>query len=272
MAATRLDMSTDSEDVHLIAKGGELRTAQTPSSVQEDSDKAVTGRMPLTSERSVSQVEGSGNVKGQMSAARGSAESDRPEKGSSERRRSASGSEDRLSMLQREDVEEFGEFLHEGKSVAPPMVRSFEEDAFLKRPPPDFALGQEHWLGLHEEIREKIWQVYRLVNPTTIQDAEESTKMVEAITRARKELAEKKAREVFKSEHEQKRRDLQSRLEEAARRMWDHDRYRQNTEERIAGVEALVKKLKAEAATASRDQRETYDQYHRLCSKAIGGN
>ena len=47
--------------------------------------------------------------------------------------------------------------------------------------------------------------------------------------------------------------------------MWDHDRILQNTEERIAGVEALAKELKAEAAAASRDQRETYNQYHRLC-------
>ena len=47
--------------------------------------------------------------------------------------------------------------------------------------------------------------------------------------------------------------------------MWDHDRIRQNVEERITGVEALVRELKAEAAAASRDQRETYDQYHRLC-------
>ena len=75
---------------------------------------------------------------------------------------------------------------------------------------------------------------------------------------------EKKAREVFEDEHEQKRRDLRSRLEKEARRM-DHDRIRQNKEERIAGVEALEKELKAEAAAASRDQRETYDQYHRLC-------
>ena len=197
MAATRLGMSTDSEDVPQTAKEGKPFTAQTPSSVQEDSDKAVTGRMPLTSERSVSQVEGSEILKGQMSAARSSAKSDRPEKGSPARRRPSSGSEDRLSMLQREDAEEFGEFFHEGRSVAPPTVRSFEEDALLKQPPPDFALGQEHWLGLHEEIREKLWQVYRLVNPTTIEDAEESTRMVEAISRARKELTEKKAREVF---------------------------------------------------------------------------
>ena len=167
-------------------------------------------------------------------------------------------------MLQKEDAAEFGEFLHEGKSVAPPIVRSFEEDALLKRPPPDFVLGQEHWLGLHEEIREKLWQVCRLVNPTTIAEAEKSTRMVEAISRAQKELAEKNAREVFEDKLEQKRSDLQSR-EEAARRMWDHDRVLQNTEERIAGVEALVKELKAEAAAASSDQRETYDQYHRLC-------
>ena len=92
MAATRLGMSTNSEDVPQIAKGGEPITAQTPSSVHEDSGKAVTGRMPLTSERSVSQVDGSGNEKGQMSTARGSAESDRPEKGSPARRRPASGS------------------------------------------------------------------------------------------------------------------------------------------------------------------------------------
>ena len=209
MAATRLSMSTDSEDVPLTAKGGEPRTAQTPSSAHEDSEKALTGRMFLTSERSVSQVGGSGNVKGQMSVARGSAESDRPEKGSPARRRPASGSEDRLFMLQREDAEEFGEFLHEGKSVASPIMRSFEKGALLKRPPPDFVLGQEHWLGLLEEIREKLWQVYRLVNPTTIEDAEESTRMMmEAISRARKELTEKKAREVFESEHEQKRRDF----------------------------------------------------------------
>ena len=114
MAATRLGMSTDSEEKPQI-------TTQTPSSVKEDSEKAVTGRMPLTSERSVSQVEGSESLKGHMSVARGSAKSNRPEKGSLARRRPLSGSEDRLSMLQREDAEEFGEFLHEGKSVAPPI-------------------------------------------------------------------------------------------------------------------------------------------------------
>ena len=157
MAAARLGTSTDSDDIPQTAKGGEPTTAQTPSSVHEDSEIAVTGRMPLTSERSVSQVEGSKIEKGQMSAARDFAESDRPEKGSPARRRPASGSEDRLSMLQREDAEEYGEFLHEGKAVAPPRVRSFEEDALLKRTPPDFVLGQEHWLGLHDEIGEKLW-------------------------------------------------------------------------------------------------------------------
>ena len=89
--------------------------------------------------------------------------------------------------------------------------------------------------------------------------------MVEAISRTRKELTEKKAREVFESEHVQKREDLQSRLKEAGCRMWDYDRIRQSAEERIAGVEALGKELKAEAAAASRYQRETYDQYYRLC-------
>ena len=87
----------------------------------------------------MSQLEGSKFEKGQMSAARDSAELDRPT-----RRGPASGSEDRLSTLQKEDAEEFGEFFHEGKASAPPRVRSFEEDVLLKRPPPDFTLGQEH--------------------------------------------------------------------------------------------------------------------------------
>ena len=183
MAAARLGMSTDSEDVPQTAQGGEPIMAQTPSSVLEDTEKTVTGRMPLTSEKSVSQLEGSKFEKGQMSAARDSAESDRPT-----RRGPASCSEDRLSTLQREDAEEFGCFFHKGKAIAPPRVRSLEEDALLKRPPPDFDLGQEHWLGLHDGIREKLWQVYRLVNPSTMEDAEESSRMVEAISRARKEL------------------------------------------------------------------------------------
>ena len=108
MAVTKLGMSTDSEEVSQTAKGGEPRTAQTLSSVQEDSDKAVTGRMPLTSKRSVSQVEGSESWKGHMSAARDSVEPNRPGKGSPARRRPPAGSEDRLSMLQREDADEFG--------------------------------------------------------------------------------------------------------------------------------------------------------------------
>ena len=167
MAAARVGTSKDSEDVP---------QTETSSSVDEDSQKAVTGRMPLTSEKSVSQVEGSKIEKGQMSAARDFAESDRPT-----RRGLASGSEDRLSSLQREDAEEFREFFHEGKAIAPPRVRSFEEDALLKRAPPNFALDQEHWLGLHDEIREKLWLRYRLVNPTSITEAEECTTMVEAI-------------------------------------------------------------------------------------------
>ena len=87
----------------------------------------MTGRIPLTSEGSVSQVEGSKNLKGQMSAARDSAESDRP---------------------------------------ARRTVRSFEEDALLKGPPPDFGLGQEYSLGLQVFIREKLWRLYRLYNPS----------------------------------------------------------------------------------------------------------
>ena len=145
MAAIRLCMSEDSEEVPPItAKGENPMTAQTPSSVEEDSVKAVTGRMPLILEMSVSQVKDSESLKGQMSAAQGSTVSNRPEKGSPPRGRSSLGRENRLPILQKEDVEEFGEFLHEGKSVTPPIVRSFEEDALLKRPPPDFVLGQGH--------------------------------------------------------------------------------------------------------------------------------
>ena len=105
-------------------------------------------------------------------------------------------------------------------------MKPVEEDTLLKRPPPDFELGQEHWLGLHDGIREKLWQVYRLVNPSTMEDDEESSRMVEAITRARKDWSEKKAREVFEREHASKREDLQNRLDEAARQLWDDDRTR----------------------------------------------
>ena len=145
--------------------------------------------MPLTTQGSVSQVEGSKIEKGQMSAARDSAESDRPT-----RRRPASGSEDRLSTLQREDAVDFEQFLHEGKASAPPRVRSFEEDALPKRPPPNCELSREHWLGLYDGIREKLWRMYRLDNPSTMEDDEESFRVVEAIARARKERLEKKAR------------------------------------------------------------------------------
>ena len=137
MAAARLGMSTDSKDVPQTAQGGESITAQTSSSVLEDTKKAVTGRMPLTSERLVS----SKHLKGRMSAAK-------------------------------------------------------------------------------------------------------ITRMVEAISKTRKELSEKKAREVFEREYELKREDLQSRPDEAARQLWDYGRTRQGAEERIAGTEALVKSLK----------------------------
>ena len=105
MAAARLGASMDSEDVP---------QNETPSSVDEDPQKALTGRMSLTLEKSVSQ-EGSKFEKRQMSTARDSAESDRPTRSGP-----ASGSEDRLSTLQREDAEELGEFFHKGKASAPP--------------------------------------------------------------------------------------------------------------------------------------------------------
>ena len=89
--------------------------------------------------------------------------------------------------------------------------------------------------------------------------------MVGAVSRAREELAEKKARQVFKGEHQKKRSDLQSQLEETTRQMWTQDRVLQNAEEQIAGTEALIKELKAEVAATSTSQRKTYDQYHRYC-------
>ena len=228
MAAARSGTSIDSEDVPQTAEGGEPLTAQTPSSVDEDSRKAGAGHIPLMSEGSGSQVEGSKFEKGKMSASRDSAESDRPT-----RRRPASGSEDRLSTLQREDVEEFGEFFHEGKASAPPKVRSFEEDALLKRPPPDYELSQEHWLDLHDGTREKLWRLYCMDNPSTLEDDEESFRLEAAMARARKERSDK-AREDLEREHAAKRVDLQTRLDEAARQLWGDERTRQGAEERIA--------------------------------------
>ena len=193
---------------------------------------------------------------------RDSAESDRPT-----RIRPESGSEDRLSTLQREDAEEFEEFFHEGKASAPPRVRSFEEDARLKRPPPDCELNHEHWLGLHDGTRVKLWRLYSLDNPSTIEDDEESSRMVEAIARARKERLEKRAREDFEREHASKSEDPQNRLDEAARQLWDNDHTRQRAEERIAEAEARIKELRAEATAASRIRRETFDQYRKLCQE-----
>ena len=262
MAAARVGTSMDSEDVPQTAEGGEPTTAQTPSSVDEDSRKAGTGRMPLISEGSVSQVEGSKFEKGQMSASRDSAESDRPT-----RRRPASGSEDRLSTLQREDAEEFGEFLHQGKASAPPRVRSFEEDALLKRPPPDCELSQEHWRDLHDGTREKLWRLYPLDNPSTLEDDEESFRLEEAMARARKERSDKKAREDLEREHAAKGVDPQSRLDEAARQLWDDERTRQGAEEHIAEAESRIKELRAEATASSRSQRETFNQYRKLCQE-----
>ena len=216
----------------------------------------------LDSEGSVSQVEGSKFEKGQMYASRDSAELDRPT-----RRKPVSGSEDRLSTIQREDTEEFGVILHEEKASAPPRVRSFEEDARLKRPSSDCELSQEHWLGQHDGTREKLWRLYRLDNPSTMENDEESSRIVEAIARARKGRLEKRVREDFESEHASKREDLQNRLDEAARQLWDDDHTRQRAEERIAEAEARIKELRAEATAASRSQRETFDQYCKLCQE-----
>ena len=89
---------------------------------REETFKTVIGQMPLESEMSVSQEGDSKSFTGKMSAARGSAEPDRPGKVSPARERSSLGREERVSILPKEDVEEFGEFLYEGKSTAPPKV------------------------------------------------------------------------------------------------------------------------------------------------------
>ena len=236
-AATRGSTSIAGEDAPQTAReGGELSTAQKPSSVPEDSQKAGTGRMPLTSDGSGSQVEGPKFEKGQTAASRDSAESDRPT-----RRRPASGSEDRLSTLLREDAEEFGEFFHEGKASAPPRVRSFEEDALLKRPPPDYEQSQEQWLELHDGTRQKLWRLYRMDNPSTLEDDEESVKMEEAMAKARKERSDNKARQNLEREYAVKRGDLQIQLDEAARQLWEDERTRQGAEERVADAEAQIK-------------------------------
>ena len=91
--------------------------------------------------------------------------------------------------------------------------------------------------------------------------------MEEAIARARKERSEKKAREDLEREHAPKREDLQSRLDEAARRLWDDDLTRQRAGEHIAEAEAWMKELRAEATAASRSQRETFDCYRKLCQE-----
>ena len=101
-------------------------------------------------------------------------------------------------------------------------------------------------------------------NPSTLEDDEESVRLEEAMARARKERSDKKAREDLEREHAAKRVDLQTRLDEAARQLWGDERTRQGAEERIADAEARIKELKAEAAAASSNQRETYDQYHKL--------
>ena len=58
-AAARVGTTIDSENVPQMTEGGEPTTAQTPSSGDGDSRKAGAGRMPLISEGSGSQVEGS---------------------------------------------------------------------------------------------------------------------------------------------------------------------------------------------------------------------
>ena len=150
MPATRIGRSKNSEErpPDTVEREKPI-TSETQASVEgksrEGTLKAVTGQMPLTSDMSVSLVGSSGSVMGQMSAARGSAESNRPGKGSPLRDRSLLGLEEKeLSVLPQENVEEFGEFLHEGKPKAVPKLQPFKEDDMLKRPPPDFVLDLEH--------------------------------------------------------------------------------------------------------------------------------
>ena len=232
MPETRMGMRKNSEErpPDTAARENPTNTLETPASVEENSkgetSKAVEGRMSLTTDMSVSQVGSPESIMGQMSAARGSAESNWPGKGSPARERSSLGLEEReLSILPQEDVED------EGKPEAVPKLQSFEEMDMLKRPP--FVLCPEHWLGSHEEFRQKLWQAYRLVNAATFAKAEQSLKVMKAISRAWDGREE--GQQGFRRET---RESLQ--LEETARRMWMHDRELRDTK-CIASAEALVK-------------------------------
>ena len=108
--AIRLGTSKNSEEgPPITAERGKPMTPEAPASVEgkgrEETLKAVTGQTPVTSNMSVSQVGDSESCMGQSSAARGSAESNRPGKGSPARERSSLGRKEReLSILPKEDV------------------------------------------------------------------------------------------------------------------------------------------------------------------------
>ena len=87
---------------------------------------------------------------------------------------------------------------------------------------------------------------------------------MEAVFRARGELAERKARQVFEEEHRKKRSFLQTQLEGTARRMWTQYHVLRNAAERISGAETLTtKELKYEVTATSSGPQEVYDQCHR---------
>ena len=139
-------------------------------------------------------------------------ESLQPTKVSASLERSTSGFADRdMSSLPQEDAEYYEKFVKERKPLpaAAPEILSFEEEERLKSPPPEFVLRPGHWMGLHVKIHEKLWQAYRLAHPATFEKAEQSFRVVGAISKSRNELPETKAREVFKQEYRRKRRGYQ---------------------------------------------------------------
>ena len=121
--AVRMGSSKNSEEGPLVtAEMEQPPPLETPASVEgksrEGTLKAVTGQMPLTSDIMSTSLVGSSErgTMGQMSAARGSAESNRPGKGSASRERPLLGLKERdSSILPQEDVGESGEFLQEWK-------------------------------------------------------------------------------------------------------------------------------------------------------------
>ena len=84
-------------------------------------------------------------------------------------------------------------------------------------------------MGLHVEIRENLWQAYRLLHPATFEEAKQPSNTIEDISRAKDELVEKKAKKIFEEEHRRKRSGHQNQLEETVHKLWTQDRLLRDT-------------------------------------------